>query len=415
MNYIPPETFININDYDYIISIGNKCPSTLLLRSLNLYKESFPFDYIPTTPKLILKYLKDQTDFYPKKNILRNNDDVWFGYFDLDIKYNETIETFKRRFERLFNILENKNKILFVYTSEADIYNEMGNRYNDNYNDLCKIRDYIKNKYNFNNFNILAIHVNKVYNSEENIINYSINIPEKYFSDDMSTHTEEITSIYRTKLKLLLKNIFNKVKLTIITPSCRQENILKLYESLNFDKIYKWIIVYDTTKNRKYNKLFVGNEQIIEVECNSDGISGNPQRNYGISLINDSFIYFLDDDNIIHSNFWNIVDILDNNYFYTFDQQRTNNNIFLGNNIKIDNIDTAQFIVHKNHIKDIKFIIDKYNADGYFISDIYKNNINSHKYINEIGCYYNYLTPDFNNIPKVINNYNLLIRNKYKK
>ena len=30
------------------------------------------------------------------------------------------------------------------------------------------------------------------------------------------------------------------------------------------------------------------------------------------------FVYFLDDDNIIHPEFWNIIPTLDINYYYTF-------------------------------------------------------------------------------------------------
>lgn len=48
---------------DEIISIGNKCPTAMILRDLKIYKESYPFDYIPTTPRLILKYMKDQNEF----------------------------------------------------------------------------------------------------------------------------------------------------------------------------------------------------------------------------------------------------------------------------------------------------------------------------------------------------------------
>lgn len=65
MNYNSPHKFININDYDYIVSIGNKCPTAMLLRELNLYKESFPFDSIPTNPSLIFKYLQNLEDFFP--------------------------------------------------------------------------------------------------------------------------------------------------------------------------------------------------------------------------------------------------------------------------------------------------------------------------------------------------------------
>ena len=197
---------IHLKDYDYIISLGNKCPTTDTLRNLGIYKESFPFDYIPTTPKLILKYLKDQTEFFPEKNVVRTKDDVWFGHFDIAAGYDTTIETFKRRFQRLFEILLT-SRILFVYTSEADIYNEMGNRYNDNYNSLCELRDYFIEKYNAN-FRIVAIHVNKEYIDCSHIVNYTIKVPETYMSDDMSTHDSATCESYRNCLRIMMINIF---------------------------------------------------------------------------------------------------------------------------------------------------------------------------------------------------------------
>jgi len=207
MNYITPTKHIDKKDYEYIVSLGNKCPTLMSLRSIECYKESFPFDSIPTTPALILKYLKDTTEFFPQRKIIQNKDGVWFGHFDLDKDYENTIDTFKRRFERLYTILKEKKKILFVYTSAADIYNEMGNRYNDNYGGLCKIKEYIQDTYNYNNFTILAIHTNKSYNDTENIINFTINVEDKYLSDDMSTHIPEVTTKYRHVLCQLLKEI----------------------------------------------------------------------------------------------------------------------------------------------------------------------------------------------------------------
>jgi hypothetical protein len=208
MNYLPPTQFLNYNDYEFIVSIGNKCATAIYLRELNIYKQSFPFDYIPTTPHLILKYLQNQNDFYPEKNIVRTRDNVWFGHFDINEKYNETIETFKKRFERLFNLLENKKKILFVYTSEADVYNEMNNRYNDNYNELCKIVEYLIETYKYDNFKLLCIHTNKSFADTNNIVNFTINVPDNYMSDNMSTHTGEVTYPYRNSLKKLFKDIF---------------------------------------------------------------------------------------------------------------------------------------------------------------------------------------------------------------
>ena len=202
----PIHKHINLREYDHIISLGNKCPTTDTLRNLGLYKESFPFDYIPTTPKLILKYLKDQSEFFPERGVVRTKDDVWFGHFDIADGYQVTIDTFKRRFQRLFDILST-SRILFVYTSEADIYNEMGNRYNNNYKSLCELRDYFIEKYNAN-FTIAAIHVNKEYVDCLHIVNYTIKVPEKYMSDDMSTHDSDTCELYRNYLRLMMLNVF---------------------------------------------------------------------------------------------------------------------------------------------------------------------------------------------------------------
>lgn len=180
--------------------------------------------------------------------------------------------------------------------------------------------------------------------------------------------------------------------LSIITPCSRQNNIPKLFNSINFDKISKWIIVYDTSKNRTYNTLYKDHSKILEVECNDIGVSGNSQRNYAMKLVEDGYIYFLDDDNIIHPGVWSIVDTLDNENFYTFNQLRDKKGgILHGNNISVGRIDTAMFIVHKKHIGDIKWEPHTYYADGVFISNIHKNNKGLHTYINSVASYYNFI------------------------
>ena len=206
MYCLPVHKNVNIKEYTHVVSLGNKCPTTDTLRQLGIYGESFPFDYIPTTPKLILKYLKDQTEFFPEKNVVRTKDDVWFGHFDIASGYETTVDTFKRRFQRLFDILPT-GKILFVYTSEADVYNEMGNRYNNNYKSLCELRDYFIEKYNAR-FTIVAIHTNREYNDCEHIINYTIHVPEVYMSDDMSTHESNTCELYRHCIRTMMSHVF---------------------------------------------------------------------------------------------------------------------------------------------------------------------------------------------------------------
>lgn len=208
MNCEIPNIRINFAEYEEIIAIGNKCPTSMILKKLKIYKQSYPFDYVPTTPRLILKYLKDTSEFFPLKNQVRTDDDVWFGHYNIDDKYKETIETFQRRFARLFTALEQKKKILFVYTSEADIYNEMGNRYNDNFAELVNIQEYIKEKYNYDDFTILAIHTNRKYSDTKHIKNFTINVESYLCSDNMESHVAQVWDPYREILEKVLSYIF---------------------------------------------------------------------------------------------------------------------------------------------------------------------------------------------------------------
>jgi hypothetical protein len=114
----------------------------------------------------------------------------------------------------------------------------------------------------------------------------------------------------------------NKNKITIITPSYRTTNLEKIKNSILFDYVNEWIIVYDGKKIHENPGLFEKeNNKIKEYVHNGDGISGNPQRNYALTKITnkDTYIYYLDDDNIIHPDLYNLLDFIDNT-IYTFNQ-----------------------------------------------------------------------------------------------
>ena len=183
-------------------------------------------------------------------------------------------------------------------------------------------------------------------------------------------------------------------RLSIITPCCRPQNLIRLKESIDFKKIDKWYIVYDTTKNRTYTRQF-NDSKIIELECGLPGISGNSMRNHGIQQVKDGLVYFLDDDNIIHPNLWTLLEKMDTSHFYTIDQINKSklgtNGILKGGRIQVGKIDTAQFIVPREFMKDIEFQVNNYCADGEFIVEVNSKFLNCHTYIPEIACYYNYL------------------------
>lgn len=156
--------------------------------------------------------------------------------------------------------------------------------------------------------------------------------------------------------------------------------------------VSKWYIIYDTSNCRTYELQFPLEEKIIELFCNTKGISGNPQRNMALDLIKDGFVYFMDDDNIFHKNFWTLLPTLDPELIYTWDQNRIQEDRFLkGGQIILKKIDTSQYIVPINLIGSTRWVVHKYDADFIFISQLHKKYEEKFKYIPEVACYHNYI------------------------
>jgi hypothetical protein len=104
-------------------------------------------------------------------------------------------------------------------------------------------------------------------------------------------------------------------------------------------------------------------------------ISGNSQRNYAIDMVKKGHIYFNDDDTLIHPNLWE--NIKDFNFdFISFNQLlKTGVLRLIGNIIEVGHIDSHNFIVSNETVKDIRFILDRYDADGHFAKGCYENSI----------------------------------------
>lgn len=183
----------------------------------------------------------------------------------------------------------------------------------------------------------------------------------------------------------------NMNKITLITPSQRVNNLLEVKQSIDFEYIDEWIIVYDGSKIIDNPHLFENqeNNKIKEYiyKCEYGGISGNPQRNYALSKITNphALIYYLDDDNIIHPNLYKLLNIINNDKIYTFNQYNRLN----GDNINVGSIDTAMFIIPYNLCKNVRWILPNYDADGYYIKECYNENKNIHIYVDNDLCYYN--------------------------
>jgi len=217
---------------------------------------------------------------------------------------------------------------------------------------------------------------------------------EKYYFVTLDHCNKNSTGWDNDKLLVLIKKgepIFkNTNKITIITPSYRVENIPKLKASIDFNYVNEWIIVYDGNKITENPNLFENNNEqnkIREFVYKGDGISGNPQRNFALSNMrfDDTYLYFLDDDNIIHNDLYKLLDIIDNDKIYTFNQVDR----IKGDKFGIGVIDSAMVLIDYKKCKTARWSPNIYDADGLYILENYLNNRENWIYVDNDLSYYN--------------------------
>lgn len=187
------------------------------------------------------------------------------------------------------------------------------------------------------------------------------------------------------------------MNIVIVTPCSRPENLEKIKKSINLP--CRWIIVYDSDiAIKKFNDPW-----IIELNIKG-GISGNLQRNMALDYVEkNEWVYFLDDDNLLHPDFIKIKegheaiaylykDSFTLPFGYLFPQEMPDGNIRMldKNNIKVCFIDQAQYLLHMSLIGQKRFT-QQYEADGIFIEGIYKEYCDKIIIAVEPVCYYNKL------------------------
>jgi len=195
--------------------------------------------------------------------------------------------------------------------------------------------------------------------------------------------------------------------LNIITPVSRTENLQLIHNSIffaNYDYINEMLfdielyLIYDGIRIPDISFSFKRAMKVYG-RCVESHQYGNAQRNLGLAKIDEGWILFLDDDNIIHPDMLMTLnnEIKENpdKKCFLFTSVKRNGEVYCSlkddfSNLVPGQIDVAQFVIHFSIIGDTKFILDKYDADGYFIKEIYKKHPEAFK--NTDGfVYYNYL------------------------
>lgn len=183
------------------------------------------------------------------------------------------------------------------------------------------------------------------------------------------------------------------MNLNIITRCVTPDNLLKIKKTI-FDNIpeglnINWYIIFDTIVLKDIDA-----DLLHRLDNNHTHLSFKKCEDYNLDIVNDiicnlqDWIYLLDDDNIIHHDFYQSIFNHVNDYkkmVFLFNQEKTNSVHFASfENFK--EIDISQYIIHSSLFKRYRFGED-YTDIRSFIENLYFKNKDQFMIINEVLCY----------------------------
>lgn len=190
--------------YDFFVSLGADCGTARCLREIKYKDFTYPFDWSITKIACLIELFENNFKDIITKDIIRVGNDAFSNanktmYFPHDLtfdemqnenNYNDTVEKYNRRSDRLINILSTNKKIMFVRKC-----------LDDTHDDIIKLRNIIKDKYKNDNFHILFFssdEKNNILNDQQHITH--IHVDKYYFviynkKKDLYYHSDK-TSYY---------------------------------------------------------------------------------------------------------------------------------------------------------------------------------------------------------------------------
>jgi len=177
------------NNYVNFCSFGTLCYSSTFLKRHKLKKESYPFDWVFSTPKIIIdcletdfKYFLDKR-YYTQDTTTFNNTNIYYYKSGLTMfnhhnpKREKDYEYYKRCIDRFYKMLASPEKKLFIITfidkeSYINLYfeNKVNRVYDTTKEDIIEFNEKLK-KYT-SNYTLLCIFQKKSDNIKHTFTSY---------------------------------------------------------------------------------------------------------------------------------------------------------------------------------------------------------------------------------------------------
>lgn len=198
------------------------------------------------------------------------------------------------------------------------------------------------------------------------------------------------------------------MKIEILTRCTRPENLLRVKESIlssGSRNLYEWKIIFDTSVVSYVESKVLSAVSSFETYFweGQKGDMSHGLLNRAIDMVHeDSWIYVLDDDNELHPDFFREIQRANEEnpsargFIFS---QNVGGKDFTGlqvreaspDNVKVQKIDMAQFVLQKSLVGPKRFEPMKYVADGIFIQELFEERPDDFVFIPKILCNYNSL------------------------
>ena len=180
--------------------------------------------------------------------------------------------------------------------------------------------------------------------------------------------------------------------LSIITPCSRPQNLLRIWPTI--PKGCQWLIVLDRPDSSEVPEELRAAPG-VELHClKGGGRWGNAQRNLGLSLAERDYVYFLDDDNILHPALLPLLpEHASTERIVVVSQHFADGRLRLqaAPPVNVGRIDPAQVLVPRRYATQYSWRPTLYVADGLYFRDLYRAFQEQFLFLDVAAAYYNYL------------------------
>lgn len=186
-------------------------------------------------------------------------------------------------------------------------------------------------------------------------------------------------------------------RFNIVTPCRRYNNLHILFNNLHkYTKDYniEWYIIYDTYAEI-FNPDFKDIDWIHQYSYRDPkSKGGHAQLNFALQIVKSGIFFPLDDDTVMHPDFFKVIDKQHKLGFFFHDELREGGIIYARpGHIKENEVGQQNFAIHTALLKNYQYPLD-YTGDGKLIEKIYSEHPDNFVFIDQVLGFHNRLRRD---------------------